>query len=141
MRFWDSSALVPLCLAQPQSPSLQGLLRDDPVVVVWWGSPLECRSAFARLEREGLLSGPQTEAPGRILKELEKAWTEVLPTDAVRQQAARLLRIHPLRAGDALQLAAALVWAGSPPEDAAFITLDERLGKAARLEGFQVLPI
>ena len=40
---------------------------------------------------------------------------EVLPAEAVREQAARLLRLHPLRAADALQLAAALVWADSPP--------------------------
>ena len=55
--------------------------------------------------------------------------------DSVREQAIRLLRLHPLRAADSLQLAAALEWAGSPP-DGAFVTFDERLRVAAAREGF-----
>lgn len=51
----------------------------------------------------------------------------------------RLLRVHALRAGDALQLAAALVWTGGSREGA-LVTLDERMGLAARLEGLEVLP-
>ncbi|HSJ25022.1 MAG TPA: hypothetical protein VK929_10160 [Longimicrobiales bacterium] len=57
----------------------------------------------------------------------------------VRTTAMRLLRTHPLRAADALQLAAALAWAPAPAGDV-FVTLDERLATAATLEGFTVLP-
>jgi predicted nucleic acid-binding protein len=50
-----------------------------------------------------------------------------------------LLRVHVLKAADALQLAAARVWAGDVA-DGELVTLDERLALAARLEGFRVLP-
>ncbi len=50
----------------------------------------------------------------------------------------RLLRVHGLKAPDALQLAAARVWAGQRP-GAEFVTHDERLGLADRLEGFRIL--
>jgi predicted nucleic acid-binding protein len=50
-----------------------------------------------------------------------------------------LLPVHALRAGDALHLAAALMWAASAG-GAELVTLDERLALAARLEGFAVLP-
>ncbi len=75
-----------------------------------------------------------------LLDSLTGVWTEVLPSDEVRARARRLLRVHALRAADALQLAAALVWAGSPAGHG-FVTYHERLGLAARLEGFTVLPM
>ena len=41
-------------------------------------------------------------------RRLEASWNEIDPTDRVRQQAMRLLRVHSLRAADSLQLAAAI---------------------------------
>jgi len=38
MRFWDSSALVPLLLEQPRSDLVRRWLREDVDQVVWWGS-------------------------------------------------------------------------------------------------------
>jgi len=58
----------------------------------------------------------------------------VQPGDGVREQALRLRRLHPLRATDALQLAAAYEWAGTLP-GGAFVTLDDRQRDAARREG------
>lgn len=52
----------------------------------------------------------------------------------------RLLRIHELRAADALQLAAALVLAVFDPKTLPFVTLDACLATAAEREGFAVLP-
>ncbi|MBI4728708.1 MAG: type II toxin-antitoxin system VapC family toxin [Acidobacteria bacterium] len=140
MRFWDSSALLPLCLAEPASSAMLALLREDPGLVAWWGSPVECRSALARLRREGRLTAPEVGVAGEVLSRLRAAWVEVLPVELVRDHASRVLDMHPLRAADALQLASALVWAGTPPRGASFVTLDARLWEAARLEGFEVLP-
>jgi predicted nucleic acid-binding protein len=50
-----------------------------------------------------------------------------------------LLRVHPLRAADALQLAAAIIAADSEPRSLAFVTLDDRLARAAEREGFPVV--
>jgi predicted nucleic acid-binding protein len=135
VRFWDSSAIVPLILAQPRSAEARRWLAEDAEVVVWWNSQVECASAVARLERDGYLSATDEAAARGLLDALQRSWFEVQPGDGVRDQALRLLRLHPLRAADALQLAAALEWAGSPP-NGTFVTFDDRLRTAAQREGF-----
>jgi len=136
LRFWDSSALVPLLLQQPQTKRLRQLLGEDDELVVWWGSAVACASAIARMHRDGHLSAAAERDARSLLDVLRKSWFEVQPGDAVREQAMRLLRVHSLRAADALQLAAALEWAGTPPEGG-FVTLDDRLLEAAQREGFE----
>lgn len=139
VRFWDASALVPLFVEQPSSSAVEHALEDDLSMAVWWATGLECRSAAARLEREGRLDAPAVSAALTTIAGLEAAWTEVPATEAVRATAARLLRTHPLRTGDALQLAAAIVAADGDPRTLPFVTLDERLALAADREGFPVL--
>ncbi len=139
MRFWDASAIVPLILEQPASAKATAALREDPELVVWWGTPIECSSAIARLHRDGHLSARGERDAHALLAALTKSWYEVQPGDAVRAQALRLLRVHPLRAADAQQLAAALEWAGTPAEGG-FVAFDERLRAAAGREGFDVAP-
>lgn len=73
------------------------------------------------------------------LRALQESWTEIQPGEEIRSHAGRLLRLHPLRAQDALQLAAALVWAGSPPAGQ-IVVFDRRLQEAARLEGLTPVP-
>lgn len=139
MRFWDTSGIVPLLLEQEASGAMRSLAESDPAMAAWWGTPVECASAVARLRREDLLSVDEEEEVLGTLTLFRKAWVEVLPGMEVQREAMRILRVHPLRAADALQLGAALVWAGAG-SGAALVTLDERLGLAARLEGFVVLP-
>jgi len=57
----------------------------------------------------------------------------------LRDAARRLLRVHDLRAADALQLAAALAAAEGRPMTLTLLCLDDRLGAAAEREGFPVL--
>jgi hypothetical protein len=75
-----------------------------------------------------------------LVDALRESWTEILPSERVLGEARRLLRVHPLRAADALQLAAALQWSGPHVVGAELVTLDERLRLAARLEGFSIVP-
>lgn len=140
MRFWDASAVVPLLLEQPASPRSRALLDEDPEVVIWWTTPVECASALARLRREGLLTDADEKVATSRLEELQARWYEMLPGDAVRAQAFRVLRLHPLQAADALQLAAALEWAGGPA-GGTVVTFDDRLASAAAREGFAVLTL
>ncbi len=140
VRFWDSSALVAALSNEPASPQVAPLMRADPGVVVWWASPVECASAVARRYREGSLAARQLEVFLRSLREAGEAWQMVVPAAAIRDAAIRLLMVHPMRAGDALQLAAALAWADGQPSGCCIVTLDDRLAAAARLEGFAVLP-
>jgi predicted nucleic acid-binding protein len=139
MKFWDSSALVPLLVEEPATSALLELRQRDPVVVVWWGSEVECASAIARLERENLMTAAATaDAVGR-LHLLARSWHEIQPVSEIREVAVRLLRVHPLRAADALQLAAAFVAAERRPPTLEFLTLDDRLAQAAGREGFEVV--
>jgi len=138
MTFWDSSALVPLLAAEPSTPAVQAHYLRDPEVVVWWGSPVECASAIARLERDGSLAPADASESFSRLDALAPSWMEIEPSDEVREAARRFLRVHPLRAADALQLAAAFVAAERRPSTLAFVTLDERLRAAAGKEGFLI---
>ncbi len=138
MIFWDSSAVVPLLVGETASAERETQLRADPAMLVWWGTPVECASALQRLVREGALSAAGARSSEVRLRHLERHWAEVEPTPAVRRQAERLLRLHPLRAADALQLAAAIVACHHEPATLSFRTADERLAEAARREGFLV---
>lgn len=138
MKFWDSSALVPLLAAEPRTRAIQMLYARDPEAVVWWGTPVECASAIARLERDGSLSAPDAAEAFSRLDALAPSWMQIDPSDEIRESARRFLRVHPLRAADALQLAAALTAAERRPPTLPFITLDDRLREAAGKEGFPV---
>ena len=138
MRFWDASAVVPLLVEEPTSAGLRKRLAEDRQTLVWWGTPVECASALARREREGALTRAEVLLAEQRLRRLAESWLEVLPTDAVRSMAQRLLRIHPLRAADALQLAAAVVAAEHEPASLEVMVLDDRLAEAAEREGFLV---
>ena len=140
MRFWDSSAVLPLCLEEPHSGRLRELATEDPHIVAWWGTVVECTSAMARLRRDGFLNAEEERQVAMVLDTMVKEWTEIRPSEELRRSSIQLLRNHPLRAADALQLAAAHHWADGRPEGNAIICIDRRLRDAALLEGFVVLP-
>lgn len=135
MRFWDSSAVVPLLVNEDRTDAALARAREDAELAVWWGTPVECAAAIARLEREGAPAARVFEAFAR-LDEIAQAWTEVEPSEEIRQVARRLLRVHPLRAADALQLAAAYIVAEGRPATLEVLTLDDRVRLAALKEGF-----
>lgn len=139
MRFWDSSAIVPMLVAESSSVAVMAEYERDPDLVVWWATDMECVSALARLERDGILDGPSMVDALERLDALGQAWQEVQPIVRIRQTAIRLLRVHGLRAADAIQLGAALTVAEDQPASLEVVTLDERLGQAAQREGFRVV--
>ncbi len=141
MKFWDASALVPLLVDEEMTPALQELYRRDPVLLVWWGTDVECASAIARLERDGALDGSSAAEALSRLAAMRADWNEVEPASVVRQVAMRLLRVHPLRAADSLQLAAAVTASEGQPSSLEFVCLDERLSDAAGREGLSLFAI
>ncbi len=138
MRFWDSSALVAIIVSQPQAETSEAWLSQDSEVVVWALSETEIRSAIWRLVREKRLTDKQAIALEAFTVELLAPAHVVVDFTEVQAIAARLLRLHPLRAADALQLAAALVWAEGHPAGKFFCCFDARLVAAAEKEGFAV---
>ena len=141
MRFWDTSAVVPLCVSEPATRRLRELASADPSLVVWWGTRIECVSALARLRRERKLAPAVERRARRVLDALVGEWSEVLPTEALRERAERLLGVHSFTTADALQLAAALVWSRGETRDHQIVSFDQRLRVAAEREGFDLLPV
>jgi predicted nucleic acid-binding protein len=140
MRFWDSSALAPLIVAEESSAAMRALAEDGRRLVVWWAAPVECASAVTRRERDGDLDAVDASDALTTLDDLAEEWSEVPPTRRLRSDARRLVRIHDLRAADALQLAAARAANEQWPQILPIVTLDDRLAAAARREGFPVIP-
>lgn len=139
MIYWDSSAIVPLLIREKSTRGMQALLEEDPEMLVWWGTRVECASALARLQRESSRSTGNVHQAFERLSRAAEGWSEIAPCRAVRDLAERMLRVHPLRAADALQLAAAIVGSEGRPSSLRFKTLDEKLEDAARREGLSVL--
>jgi len=139
LKFWDSSAVIPLLVSEATTDTISQILSDDRQMHVWWATEVECASTLARLEREGVDAGIIETALSRLAT-LHDDWNEIAPVSVVRGTAKRLLRLHPLRAADALQLAAASALADGDPGSVSFVSLDDRLRRAARLEGFVLLP-
>jgi len=141
LRFWDSSALVPLIVRQRASGRMRSLYRSDTGILAWWSARVECESAVSRLERDGLLRRRSAAAARGRLDRFAATWQEVQPSDVLRDSARRLLRVHDLRTTDALQLAAGLAAAEGRPATLAFVCLDDRLGAAAERESFPLFPV
>jgi predicted nucleic acid-binding protein len=118
---------------------MRALYRSDFGVLAWWGAQVECESAISRLERDGMLRGGSANRARGRLDRFAATWQEVQPSELLRDAARRLLRVHELRAADALQLAAASAASEGRPMTLTFVCLDERLAAAAEREGFPVL--
>lgn len=139
MRFWDSSALASLLIGEATTGELQQLTREERQMYVWWATEVEAVSAIARYERKQ--GAPELIAAALDrLRDYATHWIEVPPSTAIREGAKRLLRVHPLSAADALQLAAAWILSENSPSSVDFVCLDQRLREAASREGFIVLP-
>ena len=139
MNFWDTSALVALSAEEPHRQAALRVLEADEQIVVWWGTAIEYVAAVSRRERDGSLQTDDVAAHLGRLNALSQVWYEVQPSRRVKTVAQRLLRVHPLRAADSLQLAATLVAAEDEPASLGFVCFDARLNQAASREGFAIL--
>lgn len=139
MRFWDTSALIPLVVAERSTPRVERWLRKDPNVIVWTLSRVELLSSLERRRREEPRSESSLLAARRDLLSAWEQWSEVMSVEVVRRHAERVVETHPLRAGDALQIGAALVASEDSPATLEFVTLDRNLANAAEREGFVIL--
>ena len=140
MRFWDSSAVVPLLVAQPSSAAADSWIAQDADIALWTLTSVEVISALRRLVREGTVRESVAAKAEHRAEELVAASHVVVDVEGAKEAAHRLLRLHTLRAADALQLAAALLWARGAPNGRTLHTFDERLALAAVREGFHVSP-
>lgn len=138
--FWDTSAIVPLCVRNRASARAHQLFRRY-TPVVWWATPIEAHSALARELRAGSLTAEGHTNASSDLGLLQRKWREIEPSDPLRALAEELLGRYPLSAADALQLAAAYIWSEQRPFNRSFICGDKRLLGAARSAGFRGIAI
>lgn len=132
--------MLPLIFRETASESVSNLIRDDGNMAVWWGTWAECAVAISRLKRDRGFDDETEDNARTRLNRLAEDWYEVEPTGDLRLLAMIVSRDHHLKAADCLQLASALRWCEGETASAGFVCLDDRLRKAARDEGFVVLP-
>jgi len=138
--FWDASVIVPLCTDQPPHTEIVRQLLRRFAIAAWWGTPVEITSALTRLKRLGALTGTE-------YTNTKAGWNWILadslviqPSTSIKISSMEILEKYSLRAGDALQLAAALEWCEGEPSGQVFLTTDRRLAEAADLAGFTLEP-
>jgi len=112
---------------------------DGSGMLVCWVTKVECVSAFARRAGRALCLHPMAGMLER-LDSRRTSGTSCSRRSAPAAAPGEMLRVHPLRAGDALQLAAALLGSEGDPKSLELMTLDEQLSEAANKEGFVTLP-
>jgi hypothetical protein len=130
--------VVPLLVEQEPSSRAAAWVAEDNRIVLWTLTPVEVVSALRRLVREKILGEEVARLAEVRMDELASACHVIIDVDPVKSLATRLLRLHPLRAFDALQLGAALHWAEGQPQGRTLHTFDGRLATAAQREGFIV---
>lgn len=141
MRFWDTSALVPMIVAEPASEFVGQLIKADSEVIVAWTAPIECASACVRRHREGAVSDANLAAALGRLRDLQGHWHIAEPTPALATLAERVVVRHALRAGDAIQLASAIAVGGAGVHSLEFVCFDKRLNLAAITEGLRMISV
>ena len=138
--FWDTSAIVPLCVRQDLSQDVRRLWRNTSRVVVWWGTSIEVRSAISRLHQGNFINAKGLQFALARLAAIRRKWAEIVPSEKVRQIAENLPDAYGLRALDSCQLATALVWCGEKPNGRIFVCDDEKLSVAAQKLGLIIKP-
>jgi len=139
VRFWDSSALIPLVCDEAQTRFCMNLLKVDPIIIVWTLASVEVYSALCRQFREKRLNRKEFQTAKARNATLWQSYTEITHFSLVKKRSYRLLETHTLRAADSLHLAAALVAFEEQTSDVEFVTFDSRLAVAAEREGFIVV--
>lgn len=132
--FWDTSALMLLCVRQAKSQEFRKLWQRSDRLVVWWGTTVEMRSALSRLHRGNDITTQGLQFALARLDAMRPQWREITPSDKLRDFAENVPEVYGVKSLDAFQLAAALVWCN----EKTFVCDDVQLSEAARKAGFTV---
>lgn len=140
--FLDSSALIKRYVVEIGSPWIKTLTDSQTgnsllVVRITW---VEVLSAFARRQREGGITAAEVAALiAKFRSEFNSRYRVIEVDLALVEKAGELIVQYPLRAYDAVQLAAALrvqsVLTSMPETRLIFVSADNRLLDIAQSEG------
>jgi predicted nucleic acid-binding protein len=132
--FLDTSALVKLYLAEPGSERMHAAATEAPPVAASHLAFAEIHATFARRRREELVLAVELE---ELRRRFAEDWEELMQVPIGAEVLALvpgLCERHPLRGGDALQLASALLLVQEGLA-VTFACSDRRLLDAAAAEG------
>ncbi|MEX2554227.1 MAG: type II toxin-antitoxin system VapC family toxin [Actinomycetota bacterium] len=137
----DSSALVKAFIDEPGRDELLEIIAGATVVVTARLAYVETRAAFARAARERRLTRSEVRSASRAF---DQRWTQLAIVeldDALAREAAALADTHPVRASDAIHLAAAVAVAADESHNVTFACWDARLWDEASKTGFIMGPV
>lgn len=115
--------------------------RRFPQIIAWWGTSVEIRSGISRLRRESAIVEEESYLAVRRWTTIIDGLDLIAPTAELLNIAVELPEIYGVRALDAFQLAAGLVWCGERPRNRPFVCADKRLSKAAAAAGFDIVSL
>ena len=139
--FWDTSAIVPLCCVQTFSVEARKVNRRFSDPVIWWGTPVEMKSAFDKLKNTAALTSKQLADALRLWKRFRLKTRSMIPYERTLALAEEIPDRFQLRTLDAFQLAAALIWCNERPQNRAFVCADSKLARAAEDAGFKLISL
>ena len=131
--------MVAWWLGEAQAADVKRALDAAEVVMASELTVIECERVLVRGLALGSLSEADASARRAALQSLISGWTRLRMDGEILERAKRAFPDEPLRTLDALHLSSALMARFSVP-GLAFLTLDERLRKNAKLLGFELLP-
>lgn len=137
--FWDTSAIIPLCVRQDNTPEARRVGRIYSKRIIWTGTKVEIHSSLSRLKRMDALDSKSYKVALRQWEKFLGPAHEVREIAKLISIAVRLPEKYRLRSLDAFQLAAALVWCREKPRNRPFVSADIRLAGAATNAGFDAI--
>jgi len=135
----DASAILAWLLREPQGEDVAALLAGAANIVSSEIVMVECDRALLRLLAERRLPEPIKEELSARVAAAVMHWTQLAVTSTILLRARQPFANRPLRTLDAIHLASALEGRRAFP-DLAILSLDDRMRRAARAIGFEVLP-
>ena len=137
-RYFDASALVKRYVRESGSATVRRLLTSGTAASSRL-SEVEVSSGIIRRAREGAFTIQQRDRMLAALLRDVPALAMVEMTPEITADARTLLLRHPLRAGDAIQLASCLYLQRQLAQPIPMVAFDGRLVQAARAEGVAVI--
>lgn len=143
--FLDTSALVKKYMTETGSTWIETLTdaESDNKIILARMTWVETLSAFTRLHRENRIDLNVLTQTVNVFKEDWESLFQIVEVEkSDYENAGELLKKHPLRAYDSIQLACALkiysAFAQTAPQAFTFVSADDRLIDAAQAEGMQI---
>ncbi len=136
--YLDTSALVKAYVTESFSSEILKRIESADVVATHEIAFIEARSAFARLQREKIISGTDYQ---KLKKEFHLDWRKYLIVEnstELIERAADYCEQYALRAYDSLHLASATYLKTSHGPKITFACFDEALNRAAGKVGLEL---